>query len=145
MFTDMIEVQPFDAPAMPETFWGRWCGLDLRGCDYSTLTDPKAIEQYIVSLCQLLNFRRFGEPTIVRFGNRPDIAGYSFTQLIETSLVSGHLVDSTCCAFIDIFSCTSYPIGKAEAFTRQYFRASRSMSHTVDRYAGYSEEARARG
>ncbi|HEY1239253.1 MAG TPA: S-adenosylmethionine decarboxylase [Bryobacteraceae bacterium] len=128
----------------PDTFWGRWCGLDLRGCDYSILTDPKAIEQYIVKVCELLKFRRFGDPTIVRFGNRPEIAGYSFTQLIETSLVSGHLVDSTCCAFIDIFSCTPYPINKAEAFTREYFRASRSMSHTVDRYAGHASEALAR-
>jgi len=146
MFTDVIEaVAPSVAATAPDTFWGRWCGLDLRGCDFSILTDPKAIEQYIVRVCQLLNFRRFGNPTIVRFGNRPDIAGYSFTQLIETSLVSGHLVDSTCCAFIDIFSCTPYPINKAEAFTREYFRASRSMSHTVDRYAGNAGEALARG
>ena len=37
-----------------------------------------------------------------------------------------------------------YSIGKAEAFTGEYFRAAHSMSHTVDRYAGHAEEARAR-
>jgi S-adenosylmethionine/arginine decarboxylase-like enzyme len=120
-------------------FWGRWCGLDLRGCDLARMTEPQAIERYIEELCELLNFRRYGEPTIVRFGNRPEIAGYSFTQLIETSLVSGHLVDHTRCVFIDIFSCATYPAKAAEDFTRRYFRAAQAMSHVVDRYAGEAE------
>ena len=48
-----------------------------------------------------------------------EIAGFSLTQRIETSVVSGHLVDSTRCVFIDIFSCAEYSTGTAEAFTRK--------------------------
>jgi S-adenosylmethionine/arginine decarboxylase-like enzyme len=117
-------------------FWGRWCGLDLRGCDLARMTDADAIARYIEGLCDLLGFRRFGSPSIVRFGERPEIAGYSFTQLIETSLVSGHLVDNSRCVFIDIFSCATYSTREAEVFTRRYFRAAQAMSHVVDRYAG---------
>ena len=123
----------------PSAFWGRWCGLDLRGCDPARMTEAPVIARYIEELCDLLAFRRFGDPTIVRFGNRPEIAGYSFTQLIETSLVSGHLVDHSRCVFIDIFSCATYSVKKAEEFTRHYFRAAQAMSHVVDRYAGESE------
>jgi len=121
-------------------FWGRWCGLDMLGCDLARMTDPAGIARYIEDLCALLKFRRFGEPTIVRFGDRPEIAGYSFTQLIETSLVSGHLVDHSRCVFIDIFSCAAYSTRDAEVFTRQYFQACQTMSHIVDRYAGESDQ-----
>jgi S-adenosylmethionine/arginine decarboxylase-like enzyme len=126
--SDLIAPEPL--------FWGRWCGIDMHGCELSILTDPTAIARYIEELCDLLRFKRYGPSTIVRFGDRPDIAGYSFTQLIETSLVSGHLVDSTRCAFIDIFSCAAYSAAAAEAFTRNFFHASRAMSHVVDRYGG---------
>ena len=70
---------------------------------------------------------------IARFGDRPEIAGFSFTQLIETSLVSGHLVDASRCAFIDIFSCAPYSVRAAEEFTRTYFGSTRVICHTVDR------------
>jgi hypothetical protein len=122
-------------------FWGRWCGFDLQGCDLEILTSAEAIERYIEDLCQMLGFKRYGPPTIVRFGERPEIAGYSFTQLIETSLISGHLVESTRCAFIDIFSCASYSRSMAEEFTRRHFRAAQSLSHIVDRYAGVQSDA----
>jgi hypothetical protein len=120
-------------------FWGRWCGLDLRGCELARMTDSRAIARYIEELCDLLKFRRFGNPNIVRFGDRPEIAGYSFTQLIETSLVSGHLVDHSRCVFIDIFSCATYSTREAEVFTRRYFGAAQAMSHVVDRYAGEAD------
>jgi hypothetical protein len=121
-------------------FWGRWCGLDLRGCDLSIIADSAAIAQYAEELCRLLGFKRYGDPVIVRFGNRPEIAGFSFTQLIETSLVSGHLVDASCCVFIDIFSCAPYSVRDAEAFTQEYFRAGRVVCHTVDRFAEAAPE-----
>jgi hypothetical protein len=84
--------------------------------------------------------KRYGDPVIVRFGNRPEIAGFSFTQLIETSLISGHLVDASCCVFIDIFSCAPYSVYDAEIFTRKYFRAAKLVCHTVDRFAEAASE-----
>src|SRR5882757_9681491 len=108
----------------------------MQDCDLSIVTDRDSIARYIEELCDLLRFKRYGASTIVRFGNRPEIAGFSFTQLIETSLVSGHLVDSARCVFIDIFSCATYSTATAESFTRRYVRAGRSMSHVVDRYGG---------
>ena len=77
---------------------------------------------------------------IVRFGDRPEIAGFSFTQLIETSLVSGHLVDASRCAFIDIFSCAPYSVSLAEEFTRTYFGSTKVICHTVDRLGIPSDE-----
>jgi S-adenosylmethionine/arginine decarboxylase-like enzyme len=115
------------------TFWGRWCGIDLRGCDLSLISDRDAIVRYVSELCRRLDFTPYGEPTIVQFGKRPEIGGYSMTQLIETSLVSGHFVDATRSAFIDIFSCAVYSPDTAVEFTRSFFRAAQSIHHVVDR------------
>lgn len=122
-------------------FWGRWCGLDLYGCDLNRISDRQAIYTYIVELCRLLSFSRFGEPTIVRFGARPEIAGYSFTQLIETSLVSGHLVEASGCAFIDIFSCSQYCVDTARRFTVGHFSAAECVARSIDRGAVYLQES----
>lgn len=119
-------------PLTPQ-FWGRWCGLDLKNCDFTIISDREAIEKYILTLCRLLDFKRFGTPTIVRFGDRPKIAGYSFTQLIETSLISGHLVEESQCAFIDIFSCCEYSVEIAQGFTLEYFGAEHCVVHLIDR------------
>src|SRR6266849_1192781 len=121
-------------------FWGRWCGLDLVGCNSSIITDSLLIAHYVEELCRLLEFRRYGDPVIVRFGDRPEIARFSFTQLIETSLVSGHLVDASRCAFIDIFSCAPYAIRTAEEFTRTYFGSTKVICHTVDRLGTPADE-----
>jgi len=132
--------QSTDLASIAPGFWGRWCGLDLAECNPSTITNPLLIARYIEELCRLLEFRRYGEPVIVRFGNRPEIAGFSFTQLIETSLVSGHLVDASRCAFIDIFSCAPYSVSVAEEFTRTYFGSTKVICHTVDRLGMPSNE-----
>ncbi len=119
------------SPAPP--VWGRWVGIDLDRCDLSIISDPDRVETFIVQLCELLQFTRFGKPQIVRFGVRPEIAGISFTQLIETSLVSGHLVDASRKAFIDVFSCSEYPANQAADFTKLFFGAESIVFHYHDR------------
>ncbi|HUX79993.1 MAG TPA: S-adenosylmethionine decarboxylase [Alphaproteobacteria bacterium] len=66
---------------------------------------------------------RFGEPTITTFGEADNVLGYSMTQFIETSLISGHFADEMNSAFIDIFSCKVYNPMKAVMYTRAYFEA----------------------
>ena len=67
-------------------FWGRWCGLDLAGCDPSTISDSARIARYIEELCRLLEFRRYGEPVIVRFGDR--LFAYVFVRRWELGIVA---------------------------------------------------------
>jgi S-adenosylmethionine/arginine decarboxylase-like enzyme len=78
--------------------------------------------------------KRFGEFNIVKFGEDEKVAGYSFVQLIETSLVSGHLVDHTNNAFIDIFSCKDYDSTEAGGFLQKEFEAEHMFYHKINRY-----------
>src|SRR3989344_4522013 len=111
--------------------WGMLTSLDLHGCNGTMIRSAEKIKQFIVELCDLLQVTRFGEPTIVNFGAREDIAGYSMVQLIETSLVSGHFANATNTVYLDIFSCSYYDVDAAVAFSKKFFEAHDATVHTL--------------
>ena len=76
--------------------------------------------------------KRFGECTVVNFGEDEKVAGYSMTQLIETSLISGHFANKTNAAYLDIFSCKYYEPSVVEEFSRKFFGAkSSTLKYTM--------------
>jgi S-adenosylmethionine/arginine decarboxylase-like enzyme len=103
--------------------WGLCTCIDLKGCDPATIRDAERIRRYVIEVCDLIRMKRFGEPQVVHFGPNERVAGYSMTQLIETSLISGHFANEANAAYIDIFSCKEYEPGVAAEFTRQFFGA----------------------
>jgi S-adenosylmethionine/arginine decarboxylase-like enzyme len=115
--------------------WGMAAAIDLGGCDPARIRDPQCIEAFVVALCDLIEMKRFGEPTIVRFGADPKVSGYSLAQLIETSLVSGHFAEESDSAYIDIFSCKAYPPYRAAAFCRDWFGGQTMRVNVVLRQA----------
>ena len=110
--------------------WGLCTMVDLKHCDPETIRDPEKIQEFIIQLCDLIEMKRFGDPTIVHFGPCAKVAGYSMTQLIETSLVSGHFANETNSAYLDIFSCKEYGPEKTAKFCKEFFGA-KSMDFTV--------------
>lgn len=106
--------------------WGLCTCIDLKGCDPVTIRDADKIRQYVVEICDLIKMKRFGEPQVIHFGPNERVAGYSMTQLIETSLISGHFANETNAAYIDIFSCKEYEPEEAVEFTRRFFGADTS-------------------
>jgi S-adenosylmethionine/arginine decarboxylase-like enzyme len=108
--------------------WGLALSVDLDGCDPGAIRDADHIRTFAAALCDLIEVRRFGPATVVRFGRDPRVCGYSLVQLIETSLVSGHFAEATNAAYIDIFSCRPFPPHAATAVCRDWFRATRVRS-----------------
>ena len=79
----------------------------------------------------------FDLPMIVHFATHaPDKAGISFVQMIETSNISGHLVDMNGDAYIDIFSCKPVDIGIAQDTIEKYFKPSKVRVNFITRSAG---------
>ncbi|KQC03407.1 MAG: S-adenosylmethionine decarboxylase [Methanoculleus sp. SDB] len=109
--------------------WGLYTSVDLKNCNPETIRNPEKIRRFIVELCDLIDMKRFGEPQIIHFGPNERVAGYSMTQLIETSLVSGHFANETNAAYLDIFSCKEYAPGVMAEFCRQYFEAESMTTH----------------
>ncbi|NYT06283.1 MAG: S-adenosylmethionine decarboxylase [Methanomicrobiales archaeon] len=111
--------------------WGLYTSVDLRNCNPETIRNPEKIRQFIIELCDLIDMKRFGEPQIIHFGPCERVAGYSMTQLIETSLVSGHFANETNAAYLDIFSCKEYAPGVMAEFCRTFFEAESMTIHVL--------------
>jgi S-adenosylmethionine/arginine decarboxylase-like enzyme len=103
--------------------WGMQTSIDLKKCNPNMTKSYNHLKKYLYDLCDLIEMTRFGEPTIIAFGEADNVLGYSMTQFIETSLISGHFADETNAAYIDIFSCKVYNPMKAATFTKMYFEA----------------------
>ncbi|MBA3813532.1 MAG: S-adenosylmethionine decarboxylase [Alphaproteobacteria bacterium] len=103
--------------------WGILTSIDLKKCNPKIFKSYHHLKKYLHDLTDVIKMRRFGDPTIITFGEDDEVLGHSMTQFIETSLISGHFVDETNSGFIDIFSCKVYNPMAAATFTQDYFEA----------------------
>lgn len=106
-----------------EPYWGLAAAVDLKGCNPETIRDAEKIKQFVHELCDKIDMKRFGDTTVVHFGEDPRVNGFSMTQLIETSLISGHFANETNTAYLDIFSCKEYPPYVVADFCKSFFEA----------------------
>lgn len=106
-----------------ENAWGLATNVDLYGCNPETIRDAGKIKQFVAELCELIDMKRFGETEVVHFGPNDKVAGYSMTQLIETSLISGHFANSTNAAYLDVFSCKEYDPDDVAEYAKKFFGA----------------------
>jgi len=103
--------------------WGMSTCIDLYGCNHKTLTSAKKVTQFVHELCELIKMKRFGKTIVVNFGEDPRVSGFSMTQLIETSLISGHFANNSDAIYLDVFSCKAYPPYKTAEFAKKFFEA----------------------
>jgi S-adenosylmethionine/arginine decarboxylase-like enzyme len=106
-----------------ENPWGLATSVDLQGCNPASIQSAEKIRAFVDALCTLIDMKKFGPTVVVDFGEDPRVSGYSITQLIETSSISGHFANQSDAAYIDIFSCKAYPPYVAAAFAKEFFEA----------------------
>ena len=103
--------------------WGYCCAMDLVDCDPHKIRDKASIERFIKMLCNTIKAKPYGAPTIARIGEGKRLFGWSFTQLVTTSSITGHFVESNNSCYIDVFFCNWFDPDVAVKFTRGYFEA----------------------
>ncbi|KUK55120.1 MAG: S-adenosylmethionine decarboxylase related protein [Atribacteria bacterium 34_128] len=114
-----------------ENIWGLLTSIDLHYCNPKIIRDAEAIKQYVNKLCQIIEMKRYGDTQVVNFGKEERVAGFSMTQLIETSLISGHFANQSNAAYIDVFSCKYYNPQVVADFTQKYFQAKDITIHYI--------------
>jgi S-adenosylmethionine decarboxylase len=105
--------------------WGLSASVDIYDCEPAAIRDAEMIREFVRQLCDRLGMKRFGECQVVNFGAEERVAGFSMTQLIETSLISGHFANASNSAYLDIFSCKFYEPRVMAEFATAYFGGSR--------------------
>ena len=104
--------------------WGVLTSVDIYECDGKIIRDADSIRQFVDELCNMIDMKRFGECQVVHFGEDKAVEGFSMTQLIETSLISGHFANATNAAYLDIFSCKYYDPRDVAQFALTFFKGS---------------------
>lgn len=127
-WTQMVE------QAVEKQVWGIASSFDLYDCTPETIRDAEAIKKFVVELCDLIEMKRFGDTVVVHFGEDEKVAGFSMTQLIETSLISAHFANLTNAVYLDVFSCKPYDPAVVEEFALRFFGGSRCNTNVTLRY-----------
>lgn len=114
-------------------YWGLSSCIDLYECDLSLMQNADAIREFVKTLCERIEMKRYGETRVVFFGDEPRVQGYSMTQLIETSLISAHFANASRAIYLDVFSCAPYNPDDVAQFASGYFKASRCRLKVITR------------
>jgi S-adenosylmethionine/arginine decarboxylase-like enzyme len=117
-----------------QSLWGLASSIDIYHCDPDLIRDAEAIRRFVVELCDLIEMKRFGETVVVNFGEDERVAGYSMTQLIETSLISAHFANLTNTIYLDVFSCKLYNPETVRGFAQKFFKGTHSILNVTPRY-----------
>ncbi len=121
--------------AMEEgTLWGMLTSIDLFGCDPEIIDSEEEVRRFAIELCDLIDMKRYGDCQVYRFGSG-DKEGLSFLQLIETSLISGHLSNDLKSAYIDCFSCKYYDPEVVADFAKAFFHAGKALLTVTPRHS----------
>ncbi len=103
--------------------WGLHSAIDLHECDPDIIRSADEIKRFVYELCERIGMKRFGECVVVNFGEDERVAGFSMTQLIETSLISAHFANQTNATYLDVFSCKYYNPHVVAEFAKEFFKA----------------------
>lgn len=125
-----METQTIVEQAVQQSAWGIASSFDIYNCDPDTIRSAERIQQFVVELCDLIEMKRFGEATVVNFGENERVAGYSMMQLIETSLISAHFANKTNTVYLDVFSCKPYEPDIVADFAQRFFAGSHCIAHS---------------
>jgi len=104
--------------------WGLLTSVDIYNCNSDTIRNADMVKQFVLELCEKIDMKRYDDCVVVNFGEDERVAGFSMTQLIETSLISGHFANATNSAYLDIFSCKFYEPRDVAEFAISFFEGS---------------------
>lgn len=88
-------------------YWGKHLIANVQGCDIKKAKDPNYIRDFTKELVREIKMKPWGDPKVIHFGEG-DLSGWTVTQLIETSNIMGHFIDSNGDLYLDVFSCKDF-------------------------------------
>jgi S-adenosylmethionine/arginine decarboxylase-like enzyme len=112
--------------------WGFHLALDVARCNPKLIRCPIHISAFSKALVQRIDMVAYGEPQIVMFGDG-NKKGYTLTQLIQTSNITGHFCEQDNALFLDVFSCKPYEVETAVQCVKDYFEAGIVVRHYMER------------
>ena len=115
--------------------WGKHLILDCAGCNFFLINDTSNIREFIKELVDRIDMTAHGDPHIEFLLPGTSNEGYSVLQMITTSNISMHFVNSTKEAYIDVFSCKDFNTDITKTVVSKYFEPTSIRTTILTRQA----------
>ncbi len=116
------------------THWGYHLMLDCSGMN-DNICNKQTIENFVQELIKEIEMEAVGNLVIEHLSPEPHNTGYSLMQMIQTSNITAHFVEQSMSGYIDVFSCRTFDIDRAENVVKKYFNPSSIRKNFLTRQA----------
>lgn len=117
-------------------YWGFHLMLDCSNCNKEAIGNEDNIKTFIKTLVKDIDMVAYGDPMVAHFATHdPDKAGYSFCQMIETSNITGHMVDKNGDFYLDVFSCKPFSNDTVKELVNKFFNPKKVRVNYITRCA----------
>ena len=118
-------------------FWGYHLVLDIHACDVPSIQSRDNVYNFLKQLVKRIDMEPIGEPYIeYTAGEFPDKAGFTAVQIIVTSSIVAHFIDSTGDLYLDVFSCKEFSNEVVVNTVNEFFKPKKIRTNFLTRQAG---------
>jgi len=122
---------------MASQYWGYHLTLDCHDCNRDRIKDIDGVKEFIKELMKRIDMKPIGETRVeYTAAEFPDKAGLTAVQIIVTSTIVAHFIDSTGDLYLDVFSCKQFDIETVVSTVDEYFKPSNTRVNFLTRQAG---------
>jgi len=122
---------------MASQYWGYHLTLDCHDCDRPSIKNEEHVKEFIQELMKRIDMKPIGDTRVeYTAAEFPDKAGLTAVQIIVTSTIVAHFIDSTGDLYLDVFSCKQFDIETVVNTVDEYFKPSNTRVNFLTRQAG---------
>lgn len=103
-------------------YWGYHSVFDCWDCDRNAIQDKNTVRNFITTLVKDIDMVPIGNPQISQTAiGQDDKEGFTAIQIIETSSITAHFINSTGSLYLDVFSCKKFDREIVQMLIKQFF------------------------
>jgi S-adenosylmethionine/arginine decarboxylase-like enzyme len=103
-------------------YWGYHSVFDCWDCDRTAIQDKNTVRKFITTLVKDIDMVPIGNPQISQTAiGQDDKEGFTAIQIIETSSITAHFINSTGSLYLDVFSCKKFDREIVQMLIKQFF------------------------
>lgn len=122
---------------MSSQYWGYHLTLDCHDCNRYNIKNEEHVKDFIKELMVRIDMKPIGDTRVeYTAAEFPDKAGLTAVQIIVTSTIVAHFIDSTGDLYLDVFSCKQFDIETVVNTVDEYFLPSNTRVNFLTRQAG---------
>ena len=122
---------------MTSQYWGYHLTLDCSSCNKNNIKDEQHVKNFVKELMARIDMKPIGDTRVgYTAAEFPDKAGFTAVQIIVTSTIVAHFIDSTGDLYLDVFSCKQFDIETVVKTVDEYFTPENTRVNFLTRQAG---------